>query len=90
MYVLAGTVDTGMVSIHYIYMQQWCIHVLSGVGGGLGGGLSKPGLKHVMSSSSLLFLCYRIYEIEERLGMPINFRHPCYEAFTWFAAKDYV
>ena len=37
MYVLAGTEDTGMVSIHYIFMQ-WCIQVLSGWVGDCGGG----------------------------------------------------
>ena len=32
----------------------------------------------------------RIYEMELRLDTPIKFRHPCYEALTWFAAKDYI
>ena len=32
-------------------------------------------------------LC-RIYEMEFRLDTPMKFRHPCYEALTWFAAKN--
>ena len=28
--------------------------------------------------------------MELRLETPIKFRHPCYEALTWFAAKDYI
>ena len=24
------------------------------------------------------------------MDTPIKFRHPCYEALTWFAAKDYI
>ncbi len=31
---------------------------------------------------------YRIYETEFRLDTPLKFRHPCYEALTWFAAKN--
>ena len=28
--------------------------------------------------------------MELRLDTPIKFCHPCYEALTWFAAKDYI
>lgn len=28
--------------------------------------------------------------MELRLDTPVKFRHPCYEALTWFAAKDYL
>ena len=28
--------------------------------------------------------------MELRLDTPIKFRHPFYEALTWFAAKDYI
>lgn len=38
----------------------------------------------------LVVLPCRIYEMELRLDTPIKFRHPCYEALTWFAAKDYI
>ena len=41
-----------------------------------------------LSKFPLLFP--RIYEMELRLDTPIKFRHPCYEALTWFAAKDYI
>jgi hypothetical protein len=33
---------------------------------------------------------YRIYEMELRLNTPLKFRHPCYEALTWFAARNYL
>ena len=38
----------------------------------------------------LPFSDFRIYEMELRLDTPIKFRHPFYEALTWFAAKDYI
>ena len=28
--------------------------------------------------------------MELRLDTPVKFRHPCYEALTWFAAKNYI
>ena len=28
--------------------------------------------------------------MELRLDTPVKFRHPSYEALTWFAAKDYL
>ena len=28
--------------------------------------------------------------MELRLNTPLKFRHPCYEALTWFAAKNYL
>jgi len=28
--------------------------------------------------------------MERRLKTPLKFRHPCYEALTWFAARNYL
>ena len=28
--------------------------------------------------------------MERRLNTPLKFRHPCYEALTWFAARNYL
>ena len=28
--------------------------------------------------------------MEARLDTPLKFRHPCYEALVWFAARDYL
>ena len=30
----------------------------------------------------------RIYEMELRLQTPVKFRHPSYEALTWYASRD--
>ena len=47
---------------------------------------------YIVCLSRYLLLCSvcRIYEMELRLDTPLKFRHPCYEALTWFAAVDYL
>lgn len=42
---------------------------------------------HLFFTLSSLSL-FRIHEMERRLDTPLKFLHPCYEALTWFAARN--